>query len=111
MDVLRESMASAVRWSTAVCSRSSVLVVVIRPVDWSIAKLGSDDASSDVDDCYMTPRFLYRFTTAVRPVCVWACVCRFVCVRITIFTAPLYPLKDFKALYKYCIIIIFIITK
>jgi len=59
MDVLRESMASAVRWNTAVCSRSSVLVVVIRPVDWSIAKLGSDDASSDVDDSYTTPRF-YR---------------------------------------------------
>jgi len=26
-------------------------------------------------------------------------------------TAPLYPLQDFKALYKYCIIIIIIIIK
>jgi len=35
-------------------------------------------------------------------------------VRVTVIhklTAPLYPLQDFKALYKYCIIIIIIIIQ
>ena len=31
------------------------------------------------------------------------------CMQITEKIAPLYPLQDFKALYKYCIIIIIII--